>query len=59
LPQVLVLLVVIVGVSSTHNWAAVGQFFITLTVPALTGVLAALAVALGLGGLATIRRITV
>jgi hypothetical protein len=57
--QVLVALALIVAVSTTHNWAAVGHFFTTLTAPALTGVLAALAVALGLGGLATIRRVTV
>ncbi len=57
--QVLVALVVIIAVSVTHNWAAVGQFFATVTARALTGVLAALAVALGLGGLGTIRRITI
>jgi len=37
----------------------VGHFFTTLTAPALTGVLAAVAVALGLGGLTTIRRVTI
>ena len=57
--QLLAAVVVIVAVSATHNWAATGHFFTTLTAPALTGVLAALAVALGLGGLTTIRRVTV
>ena len=57
--QMLVVLAVIVAVSATDNWAAVGHFFTTLTAPALTGVLAAVAVALGLGGLTTIRRVTI
>ena len=57
--QLLVVLAVIVAVSATSNWAAVGHFFTTLTAPALTGVLAAVAVALGLGGLTTIRRVTI
>ncbi len=57
--QVLVALGVLVVVSMTHNWAAVGQFFVTVTAPALTGVLAALAVALGLGGFTTMRRVTI
>ena len=56
--QILVALGVAVVVSLTHNWAAVGQFFTTITAPALTGILAALTVALGLGGLTTIRRVT-
>ena len=57
--QIVVALAAIVIVSAMHNWAAVGQFFTTLTAPALTGVLAALAVALGLGGYTTIRRVTI
>jgi hypothetical protein len=57
--QVLAGLVVVVAASITHNWAAVGHFFTTLTAPALTGVLAAVAAALGLGGLTTIRRVTI
>ena len=59
LDWVLVALVVIVTVSTMNNWAAVGHFFATITAPALIGVLAALAVALGLGGLTTIRRVTI
>jgi hypothetical protein len=57
--QVLVAVAAIVTVSTMHNWAAVGHFFATITAPALIGVLAALTVALGLGGLATIRRVTI
>ena len=57
--QVLVILAAVVAVSMTDNWPAVGHFFVTLTAPALTGVLAALAVALGLGGFTSIRRVPV
>jgi hypothetical protein len=57
--QVLVALGVLVVVSLTDNWPAVGHFFITLTAPALTGVLAALAAVLGLGGFTTMRRVTI
>ena len=57
--QVLVALAAVVAVSLTHHWAAVGHFFTTITAPALTSVLAAVAVALGLGGLITIRRVTI
>jgi hypothetical protein len=56
---VLVILAAVVAVSMTDNWPAVGRFFVTLTAPALTGVLAALAVALGLGGFTSIRQVTV
>ena len=57
--QVLVALAAVVAVSLTHHWAAVGQFFAMITGPALTSVLAVVAVALGLGGLTTIRRVTI
>ena len=57
--QVLVALVVVAAVSMTHNWLAFGHFFATVTAPALTGVLAAVAVAMGLGGFATMRRVTI
>jgi hypothetical protein len=57
--QVLVALAVVVAVSLTHDWDAFGQFFTTLTEPALVGILAAVAAALGLGGFSTIRRVTV
>lgn len=57
--QVLVLLAAAVAVSVTNSWSGVGDFFGAVTVPALAGVAAAVAVALGLGGLGTIRRVTV
>jgi hypothetical protein len=57
--QLVVVLVVVVAVSRTSSWSAFGHFFVTITAPTLTGVLAALTVALGLGGLATIRRVTI
>jgi hypothetical protein len=57
--QVLVVLAVVVAVSMTHDWLAVGHFFTALTAPALTGVLAAIAAAMGLGGFTTIRRVTI
>ena len=40
-------------------WASIGHFFTTLSASGLTGVLAALTVALLAGGAATIRRVTV
>jgi hypothetical protein len=57
--QILVALLVVVAVSLTHDWSAVGHFFTTVTALALTGVLAVVAAAMGLGGLTTIRRVTV
>jgi len=57
--QVLVALAVVVVVTLTHNWTAFGHFFTTLQAPALTGVLAALSIALGLGGFTTMRRVTI
>jgi hypothetical protein len=57
--QVLVALAAVTAVSLSHSWADVGQFFITLTAPALIGVLAAVAAALGLGGFTTMRRVTI
>ena len=49
----------LVAVSLTDNWTAVGHFFSTITVLAVTGVLAAVAAAMGLGGAATMRRVTI
>lgn len=57
--QILVALLVVVAVSMTNSWSAVGHFFTTLTALALTGVLAAVAAAMGLGGLTTMRRVTI
>ena len=57
--QMLVALGVVVVVSLTHNWHAFGHFFATVTALALTGVLAAIAVMMGLGGFTTVRRVTI
>jgi hypothetical protein len=57
--QMLVALAVVAVVTLTHHWTAFGHFFTTVQVPALTGVLAALTIALGLGGFSTIRRATI
>ena len=57
--QILVALLAVVTVSATHSWSRVGHFFTTVTALALTGVLAAVAVAMGFGGLTTLRRVTV
>ena len=57
--QTLVALAVATAVTLTHSWTAFGHFFTTVQAPALTGVLAALTIALGLGGFATVRRATI
>jgi len=57
--QVLAVLAVVVVVSMTHNWHGFGHFFATVTAPALTGVLAAIALAMGVGGFTTLRRVTI
>jgi hypothetical protein len=57
--QILVALLAVVAVSATHSWSGVGHFFTTVTALALTGVLAVVAVAIGFGGLTTLRRVTV
>jgi hypothetical protein len=57
--QVLAVLAGVVVVSLAHGWTAVGAFFTSLTAAGLTGVLAAAAIALLIGGQATIRRATV
>jgi hypothetical protein len=46
-------------VTLAHGWTGVGQFFTDLTAAGVTGLLAVLAVALLVGGRATIRRVTV
>jgi hypothetical protein len=46
-------------VTLTHNWTGFGHFFTALEAPTLIGVLAALTIALGLGGFSTIRRATI
>jgi hypothetical protein len=57
--QVTVLLGAVLVITWAHGWTGVGHFFTGLTVAGLTGLLAALAVALLAGGHATIRRATV
>ena len=57
--QALALLAVVVIIRWVHGWHGAGHFFTTLTTGGLTGLLAALAVAMLAGGYATIRRVTV
>ena len=57
--QMLVALAVVAVVTLTHRWTAFGHFFTTVQAPALTGVLAALTIVLGLGGFTTMRRVTI
>jgi len=57
--QVTVLLAVALVVTWTHTWAGVGRAFTALSAIGLTGVLAALAAAVLVGGYATLRRATV
>jgi hypothetical protein len=46
-------------VSMTLNWHAFGHFVATVTDPALTGVLAAITLTMGLGGFTTLVRVTI
>jgi hypothetical protein len=57
--QVTILLAAALVVTWSDGWPGVGHFFTGLTAAGLTGLLAALAVALLVGGHATIRRATV
>ena len=57
--QVLAALAVVVAVSLSHSWPDIAQFFTNQTALVLTGVLAAVAIGFGLGGLATVRRVTI
>ena len=57
--QVLALTAVLLIIGVAHDWSGVGHFFTTLTIEGLTGLLAALTVALLAGGYATVRRLTV
>ena len=57
--QMLVALAVVAVVTLTRNWPAFGHFFTSVQAPALTGVLAALTIVLGLGGFSTMRRVTI
>jgi hypothetical protein len=53
------LLIAALAITWAHVWDGVGHFFTVLSSTGLTGVLAALAVVLAAGGLATMRRVTV
>jgi len=57
--QILVVLAVVVAISMTDSWYAFGDFFSTATASALTGVLAAITVAMGVGGFTTLRKVTI
>jgi hypothetical protein len=57
--QITVLLLGALAVTWTHVWNGVGHFFTVLSSSGLTGLLAALAAVLMLGGLASMRRVTV
>jgi hypothetical protein len=49
----------VLAVTWNHAWASVGHFFTSLSAAGLTGVLAALAIGLAIGGFAMIRRAAV
>lgn len=57
--QVVVATAAALVVTWTHTWPSVGDFFATLSVAGLTGVLALVAAALATGGYATMRRVAV
>jgi len=57
--QVLALTAVLLIISGAHGWHSFGHFFTTLTIGGLTGLLAALTMALLAGGYTTVRRLTV
>ena len=57
--QALALTAVLVIIGGRNDWHGVARFFNTLTVAGLTGLLAALTVALLAAGYATVRRLAV
>ena len=57
--QALALTAVLADHRRAHGWHSVGRFFTTLTIGGLTGLLAALTVALLAGGYTTVRRLAV
>ncbi len=57
--QIVVLLIGALLATWTRAWHDLGHFFTTISAPGLTGLLAALAIALLVGGFATMRRVTV
>jgi hypothetical protein len=54
-----VLVVAALAATWTHAWHDLGHFFTALSAAGLTGLLAALTVALFAGGFVTIRRVAV
>jgi hypothetical protein len=57
--QVTVVVAGVIAAERAQAWSAIGRFFTTLSAAGLTGLLAALAVILLVGGYATVRRVTV
>ena len=57
--QAVALTAVLLIIGGRNDWHAVARFFTTLTIEGLTGLLAALTVALLAGGYATVRRLAV
>jgi hypothetical protein len=57
--QIVVLLLGALLTTWTRAWHDLGHFFTTISAPGLTGLLAALAIVLLVGGFATMRRVTV
>ncbi len=57
--QVTVLVIGALVATWTHAWHAIGHFFTALSAAGLTGILAALALLLLVGGYTTMRRVTV
>jgi hypothetical protein len=57
--QALALTAILVIIAGANAWHSAAHFFTTLTIEGLTGLLAALTVALLAGGYATVRRLTV
>jgi hypothetical protein len=55
--QALALTAVLLMIAGANDWHSVARFFTTLTIGGLTGLLAALTVALLAGGYATVRRV--
>ena len=57
--QILLVLAVVVAISITDSWHVLGDFFGNATALALTGLLAAITVTMGVGGFTTLRKVTI
>jgi len=57
--QILVVLAVVVAISMTDSWPAFADFFSSGTASVLTAVLAVISLAMGVGGFATLRKVTI